>query len=172
MWYQQCWLYCLPNLGMPFQNVFFLSTPQHEGCNWQTRCSWGCSTDTLAINSFINKLIRSPFSSQSSKDHKSQTVAARDFKFWNNGNHPMCVMIDMPCVRCHMSGVRCHKSPVTPKPEELGSWHFRRRVTSSHLSPVKCHLSCVMLHMSCVFLSLFLFLYKVVKLFNGGFVIN
>ena len=46
------------------------------------------------------------FSSQSSKHHNSQTVRARDLKFWENV-HPIL------CIICHMSLVTCHLSPVT-----------------------------------------------------------
>ena len=45
------------------------------------RCSRGCSTNTVVINSFIKTVSKSPFSSQSSKHHNSQTVRARHMKF-------------------------------------------------------------------------------------------
>ena len=44
------------------------------------------------------------------ENHYSQTVRARDlnFYFWDNVNHPMCVL----CVLCLVSGVKCHMSCV------------------------------------------------------------
>ena len=53
-----------------------------------------------------------PFSSQSSKHHNSQTIRARDLKFWHNDHHPLCVLCHMSCVMCHVSHVTCHMSHV------------------------------------------------------------
>ena len=36
----------------------------------------------------------------------SQTVRARDLKFWDNVHHHLCVMCHVSCVMCHMSCVR------------------------------------------------------------------
>ena len=51
---------------------------------------------------------QSSFSSQSSKHHNSQTLRARDLKFWHNDHHPLCVLCHMSCVTCHMLHVTCH----------------------------------------------------------------
>ena len=50
------------------------------------------------------------FSSKSSKDLHSQTVRARDLKFWEQVHCPPLVTCQMPYVMCHMSRVTCHKS--------------------------------------------------------------
>ena len=47
-----------------------------------------------------------PFSSQSSKHHNSQTVRARELKFWENAHPP-------PHVTCHVSRVTCRMSHIT-----------------------------------------------------------
>ena len=56
------------------------------------------------------------FSSQSSRHHKSQTVRARELKFWENVgphhvSHVTChvsyVRCQVSCVRCQVAGVRC-----------------------------------------------------------------
>ena len=57
--------------------------------------------------SFIDWLIQSSFSSQSSKHCLSQTVGAREMKLWENGHSP-------PPVTCHMSHVFCHLSCTLP----------------------------------------------------------
>ena len=54
----------------------------------------------------IHSVSQWSFSLQSSKHHNSQTVRARDLKFWDNVHHPLCVT-------CHMSRVIFHVSPVT-----------------------------------------------------------
>ena len=70
--------------------------------------------------------INSSCSSQSSKHCLSQTVKARELKFWENVHPPPFVKCHMSHVTCHMSCVRCHVSDVT-----------------CHLSHVTCHTSCV-----------------------------
>ena len=50
--------------------------------------------------------------SQSSRNHKSQTVRARDLPFWEFVHPPPCVTCHMSHVKCHVSGVRCQVSPV------------------------------------------------------------
>ena len=108
--------------------------------------------DWRAMN--VMDLLAPRFQTHSLSVH-TQTMRARDLQFWHNVHQPLCVTWHMSFPTCHMSGVRCkvshvscHMSPLTPKPLELGSWNFERRLTSSHLSPVICHLSCVTCHMS------------------------
>ena len=60
---------------------------------------------------FIESLIRSSFFSQFSRHQKSQTVRARELKFWENVPPPK--MRGMLRVRCQMSHVRCQVSPDT-----------------------------------------------------------
>ena len=50
--------------------------------------------------SVIDSLIKWSFSSESSRHFTSQTVNAREMKFWENVHSP-------PSVTCHMSGVSC-----------------------------------------------------------------
>ena len=59
---------------------------------YQTRCRQGCSSNT-SVTRWLGDWL---FSSKSSKPHNSQTVTARELKFWDNV-HPI------PCVMCHMS---------------------------------------------------------------------
>ena len=61
-----------------------------------------------------------PFSSQSSQNHKSQTVRDRKLTFWENVHPPPCVichvshvMYQVSGVMCQVSGVTCHVSCVT-----------------------------------------------------------
>ena len=50
---------------------------------------------------------------QSSKRYKSQTVKARELKFWEKVCLPPRVMCHMSCVTCHMSRVTCHMQQVS-----------------------------------------------------------
>ena len=43
----------------------------------------------------------------SSKQFHSQTVRARDLKFWHNVHHPLCAEWHMSYITCQVSGVRC-----------------------------------------------------------------
>ena len=79
----------------------------------QTRCSRGCSKNTSVTDLLIDWLIKSYFSSKFSKQQKSQTVRARDLKFWHNDHYQSNVMCHMSSVMCHMSHVMCHMSYVT-----------------------------------------------------------
>ena len=70
------------------------------------------------------------------------------------------------------------QNTVSPKPQELRGWTFKRMFTPhtvSHvtcqMSPVILHVSYVTCHMSCVML-FFYFFYKVVELVGWGSVIN
>ena len=58
---------------------------------------------------------QSSFSSRYSWYHKSQTVRARELKFWENVHPPQtCHMSCVTChVPCHVSDVTCHVSHVT-----------------------------------------------------------
>ena len=51
----------------------------------------------------MNWVTHSSFYSQSSKHHNSQTVMARDLKFWDNVHHPLCDPCNMSHVTCHMT---------------------------------------------------------------------
>ena len=92
--------------------------------------------------SFIQSVSPWAFSSQSSRYHKSQTIRARELKFWENVRPQQHVTYI--CVTCHMLHVIFHVSHVT------------------------CHMSQFFL---LIFFFLF-FLDKVVKLIGGGSVIN
>ena len=48
------------------------------------------------------------FSSKSSKHHKSQTVRARELKFWKNVHPLKHFTCQMSSVTCHMSCIMCH----------------------------------------------------------------
>ena len=51
----------------------------------------------------------------SSEHHNSQTVRARDLKFWHHVHLPLSVMCHMSCVTRDMSRVTCHMSHVTSR---------------------------------------------------------
>ena len=89
--------------------------------------------DTLtSFRSLLKSPFRGAFFSQSSKHHKSQTVRARELKFWENVHPP-------PCVTCQVSSVTC---PVS---------HGR-----CHISGVMCQVSCHMSHVTCqIFIYIF-----------------
>ena len=73
--------------------------------------------------SLINWLSHSSFSSRSSKHYNSQTVRARELKFWENIHPTPCVMCHVSCVMCHMLFVTCHLSPVTCHLSHV-TWHM------------------------------------------------
>ena len=52
------------------------------------------------------------FSSKSSKHHKSQTIRARELKFWHNVQHLSHIACHVSLFMCHMSHVTCHMSHV------------------------------------------------------------
>ena len=52
-------------------------------------------------------------SSKYSQHHESQTVRARELKFWENVHHVWSVTCHVSRVTCHVSHVTCHLSPVT-----------------------------------------------------------
>ena len=85
-----------------------------------------------------SSLTNSSFSSKSSLNLHSQTVWARDLKFWQHVHLP-------PWVTCHISRVTCHMSCVT--------YHLSH--ITCPLSPVTCHVSYVMCHMLQYFLFFF-----------------
>ena len=93
---------------------------------------------------------------------------------------PPCVSCDtcpMSCVSCHVSGVRsvvtCHVSHVTSNSITIRAWELKFWEQVHLLPPVTCHLSCVTCHTSYVTCCMsHFFLYKVVKLVVGGYVIN
>ena len=78
-------------------------------CILQTRCSWGCSTNTFVIDEFSEW----SFSSRSSKHHHCQTVRARKLKFWENVHLSPPAMSHVSHVTCHMPHVMFHISHVT-----------------------------------------------------------
>ena len=91
----------------------------------QTRCSWGCSRNTVVINSFIHSLIESFFCSESSRHCLYQTVTAVGMKVRENVNLPPCILCYLSCVTCHKPGVTYQVSRVT-----------------CQVSHVRCHLFC------------------------------
>ena len=64
---------------------------------------FSCSTD-----SFSN----SAYSSRSSNHFPTQTVKARELKFWESFDPPPCVTFHVSHVSCHMSCIMCHMSCV------------------------------------------------------------
>ena len=108
-----------------YWSFLYQVTQSQKCCSWfkfqllPYRCRLGCSTNSL-INDWVNKW---SFSSQSSRHPKSQTIRARELKFWENVHPPPCVTCYMSHVTCHMSHVRCQVS------------HVR-----CHMSGVACHL--------------------------------
>ena len=60
----------------------------------------------------IKSVCQWAFSSKSSKYHKSQTVRARNLKFWGNVHPPQYVTWHMSRFMCHMSHVTCCMSCV------------------------------------------------------------
>ena len=54
-------------------------------------------------------LIKSSFSSQSSKHHNFQTVRASDLKFWHNVHHPLCVICRVSRVTKKQKQKNCDK---------------------------------------------------------------
>ena len=60
-----------------------------------------------------SSLIKTSFSSKSSKCHKSQTRRAKELIFWENVHPPQHVTCHISRVTCHMSRVTCHISCVT-----------------------------------------------------------
>ena len=84
-------------------------------CTYQTQCSRGCSTNTTVNDS----LSHSSFVKISSKHLHSQTVRARNLKFWDNVHYLLCVAnqlsvfsCQLSVVICKVSVVRCHVSSV------------------------------------------------------------
>ena len=67
----------------------------------QTRCNRGCSMSTFVINEVSESVNQSAFSFKSSEHHESQTVKARELKFWTHVHSPQ----QMSHVACHMSHV-------------------------------------------------------------------
>ena len=77
-----------------------------------TRCSWGCSTNTIVIHRFIDCFGELPFSSKFSKYLHSQIVKARKLKFWDRVHLPPPVLYHLSCGTCHMSHITCNMSCV------------------------------------------------------------
>ena len=73
----------------------------------QTRCSWGCSTNTFVIHSFIES-VTDPYVQISSKYCLFQSVRAKEPNFGENVHPPLHVICHMSCFMCHMSCVTCH----------------------------------------------------------------
>ena len=86
----------LNNITMAFWSVLFLCYfriwRKKNAMEEMTQKSY----DLLYGPKYISRM-----KAQSSKHHNSQTVRARDLKFWHNVCHPLCVM-------CHLSRVTCH----------------------------------------------------------------
>ena len=73
------------------------------------------STGPTPSSSLINWLTDSVMvcgstSSKYSQHHESQTVRARELKFWETVHHVSCVMWHMSRVLCQVSSVTCHMS--------------------------------------------------------------
>ena len=92
--------------------------------NWQTRCSWGCSTNNFVINLFIVSVIL-----LFRRHLHTKTIRARDLKFWHNVHHPLCVWWNMSYVMCYLSWVICQVSHVM-----------------CHMSDVTCQMSLFYFH--------------------------
>ena len=60
--------------------------------------------------SLIHSLNEWSFCSESSRHCPSQTVRARELKFWENVHTPRCVSSHVSRVTCHVSHVMCHMS--------------------------------------------------------------
>ena len=80
-------------LHIPLINSFFCDKRLH-------RMSFQLLVNNLLSEEDCRALQKNPFGNTC--DLHSQTIKARDLKFWDNVHHPGCVM-------CHMSVVRCHK---------------------------------------------------------------
>ena len=72
---------------------------------YQTRCSRGCSTNTFVTELLIHSLSHSSFVEISSEHLHSQTVRARELKFWEKVHLP-------PPELCHVKHATCHMSCV------------------------------------------------------------
>ena len=91
------------------------------------------------------------FFSESSKPLHSQTVQARDVKFWENVHLPTCVMCLVSCVVCHVSHITCHMSKVTCNMSHIK--HFKLAGKWSAINgayPVK-FIICIIPHLSAFF---------------------
>ena len=69
---------------------------------YQTRCSWGCSTNTFVIYSVCH-----PFVQRSSNHLHSQTVGARHQLFLEIVHLPPHVICNVSSVTCHISLDTC-----------------------------------------------------------------
>ena len=104
---------------------------------------WGHSVKGIIIIPSTPTTGCPPFSSKSSKYHKSKTVIARELKIWKIFHPPKHVTCHVSHVTFHMSHFTCQVS--------CASWHMS-------------HVTCSLLF--------YLFFVKVVKLIGGGSVIN
>ena len=127
--------------SLMFFFLFFSSYILH------TWCSGGCSTNTVVIHYLTYSVSESPFSSKSSKHH-SQTLKARELKFWKNG---------LPFHFCHVSCATFHRSGVI----------FHMSCVTCQVSHVRCHMSQANIKKKIKFI-IIIFLYTVVKLVIGG----
>ena len=96
-----------------WRNFFLHLTPDtwHVKLDtWHMRYNMWCTGIVGAVLQtpllLIIQLSNSSFVKISSKPCLSQTISARELKFWEN-------VEPSPCVTCHMSPVMGHKSPVT-----------------------------------------------------------
>ena len=86
-------------LNVPFLNFFNI---------YQTRCSWGCSTNTFIINLLRNSVSQAgsdPLWKYLQKHLHYQPVRARELKLERRLTSPTCYL---SYVTCNMSCVKCH----------------------------------------------------------------
>ena len=125
----------LTNLRYPTSSKknSYASKASHTTCLWYKRSHWSAKTETIDMiymiinrpgvaravlqlpSSLINSLIHSlihPLVPICSIPCYSQTIRARELKFWENVHPTLCVMCHVSCVKCQVSSVTCHISGV------------------------------------------------------------
>ena len=105
---------------MQFYNYFIFNRPGVAGAVLQT------------ASSLIKWVSQSSFSSRYSQHHDSQTVRARELKFWENVHPTPCVMCHLSHVTCHISPVTCHLSPAKC-PKNLYFFHTKKKIVFFNL---------------------------------------
>ena len=91
--------------------ILLLSKLYEQVCIMNKTCSWGCSTNTFVIHSFIIYLSESSFVKISGTHFHSKNRESWGAEILREGSHPS--NCHMSCVTCHLSHETCHISHVT-----------------------------------------------------------
>ena len=85
--------------------------------NWQTWCSWGCSTNTFIMDSLIQWVILFLKISRMSSLQNQNTQGA---EIWENVHLPP--RIPCPMLPCHVSRVTCQNYDWNSEIAQQGQW--------------------------------------------------